>query len=87
MNTDRKFSQNEAPTTQIESSAMQSNSSNSQIIKDFFQRDSRGEMIESLNAMIEAVLFDDELRRVTPELRVHIVNQLRVATFIARLDA
>ena len=87
MNTNRNFSQNEAPTTPIESSLMQSASSNSQIIKDFFQRDSRGEMIESLNAMIEAVLFDDELKHVTPELRVHIVNQLRVATFIARLDA
>ena len=87
MNTNRNFSQKEAQTMQIESSAIQSTSSNSQIIKDFFQRDSRGEMIESLNAMIEAVLFDDELRHVTPELRVHIVNQLRVATLIARLNA
>jgi hypothetical protein len=87
MNTNRNFSQNEAPTTQIESSSMRSASSNSQIIKDFFQRDSRGEMIESLNAMIEAVLFADDLSQVTPEMRGHIVNQLRVATFIARLDA
>ncbi|HWV32845.1 MAG TPA: hypothetical protein VN038_24450 [Dyadobacter sp.] len=58
-----------------------------QIIKDFFQKDSGSEMIESLNTLIEAYLFTENLTRVTPEMREHIVNQLRVATLIAKLDA
>lgn len=57
-----------------------------QIIKDFFQKDSGSEMIESLNTLIEAYLFTENLARVTPEMREHIVNQLRVATLIAKLD-
>jgi hypothetical protein len=36
--------------------------------------------------MIESFLFSENLVRVTPEMRVHIVNQLRVATLIARLE-
>jgi len=60
---------------------------NHRLIQDFFQRDSRAEMIESIHSMIEAVLFAEDLSQVTPEMRVHIVNQLRVATFIARLEA
>lgn len=56
-------------------------------VKDFFQKDSGYEMIESLNTLIEAYLFTENLTRVTPEMREHIVNQLRVATLIAKLDA
>lgn len=44
-------------------------------------------MIESLNTLIETYLFTENLTRVTPEMREHIVNQLRVATLIAKLDA
>ncbi|ACT95495.1 hypothetical protein [Dyadobacter fermentans] len=58
-----------------------------QIIKDFFQKDSGPEMIESLNTLIETYLFTENLTRVTPEMREHIVNQLRVATLIAKLGA
>ncbi|MGV3603297.1 MAG: hypothetical protein ACO1N1_18920 [Dyadobacter fermentans] len=56
-------------------------------VKDFFRKDSGYEMIESLNTLIEAYLFTENLTRVTPEMREHIVNQLRVATLIAKLDA
>ncbi|WP_291203345.1 hypothetical protein [Dyadobacter sp.] len=58
-----------------------------EIIKAFFQKDSSSEMIESLNTLIEAYLFTDNLASVTPEMREHIVNQLRVATLIAKLNA
>lgn len=56
------------------------------IIKDFFLKDSGAEMIESLHEMIESFLFTENLPRVTSEMRVHIVNQLRVATLIAKLN-
>ena len=58
-----------------------------EIIKDFFQKDSGSEMIESLNTLIETYLFSENLTRITPEMRGHIVNQLRVATLIAKLEA
>lgn len=58
-----------------------------EIVKDFFLKDSGSEMIESLNTLIEASLFTENLTRVTAEMREHIVNQLRVATLIAKLDA
>lgn len=57
-----------------------------QIVRDFFLKDSGSEMIESLNTLIEAYLFTENLTHVTPEMREHIVNQLRVATLIAKLD-
>lgn len=57
------------------------------IVKDFFLKDHGSEMIESLNTLIETYLFTENLSRVTPEMRAHIVNQLRVATLIAQLDA
>ncbi|KAA0990999.1 hypothetical protein [Dyadobacter aurulentus] len=57
-----------------------------QIVKEFFMTDSASEMIESLNIMVENFLFSENLVRVTPEMRVHIVNQLRVTTLIAKLD-
>ena len=37
--------------------------------------------------LVETYLFTENLTRVTPEMREHIVNQLRVATLIAKLDA
>lgn len=58
-----------------------------EIVKEFFLKDSGSQMIESLNTLIEAYLFTESLTRVTPEMREHIVNQLRVATLIAKLDA
>ena len=54
------------------------------IIKDFFLKDTGSEMIESLNILVETYLFTENLTRVTPEMREHIVNQLRVATLIAK---
>lgn len=57
-----------------------------EIIKEFFQTDSGSEMIGSLHAMIESFLFTENLNQVTPEMREHIVNQLRVATLVARLE-
>jgi hypothetical protein len=57
------------------------------ILRDFFLKDSGCEMIESLNTLIETYLFADNLTHVTPEMREHIVNQLRVATLIAKLEA
>lgn len=57
------------------------------IIKDFFLKDSGCEMIESLNTLIETYLFTQNLASVTPKMREHIVNQLRIITLIAKLDA
>lgn len=56
-----------------------------EIVKSFFQTDSGSEMIGSLHWMIEDFLFSENLNQVTPEMRVHIVNQLRVATLVAKL--
>ncbi|MCF2490216.1 hypothetical protein [Dyadobacter sp. CY347] len=56
-----------------------------EIVKEFFQTDSGSEMIGSLHAMVESYLFSENLSQVSPEMREHIVNQLRVATLIARL--
>ncbi|MCF0050979.1 hypothetical protein LXM25_12975 [Dyadobacter sp. LJ53] len=58
-----------------------------EIIKGFFQTDSGSEMIGSLHAMIESFLFTENLSQVTPEMREHIVNQLRVATLVAKLES
>jgi len=55
------------------------------IAEDFFQTDKGSEIIGSLHAMIESFLFTENLKQVTPEMREHIVNQLRVATLVARL--
>lgn len=57
------------------------------IIKEFFLKDSGCEMIASLNTLIEAYLFTPNLASVSSEMREHIVNQLRVTTLIAKLDA
>ena len=57
-----------------------------QIIEDFFNRDHGSEVIESLNELAEAVLFDESTTRITVEMRNHLVNQLRTATLIANLQ-
>lgn len=54
-------------------------------IKAFFQTDSVSEIINSLNFMVESLLFTENLRNVSPEMRVHIVNHLRVANLMSRL--
>lgn len=69
--------------TKVDDSA----TSQQEIVRNFFQKDSGSEMIESLNILIETYLFGENLTRITPEMREHIVNQLRVATLIAKLDA
>ena len=56
------------------------------IIHDFFQRDKACEMIGSIHAMIEDFLFNEDVSQVTPAMRQHIVNQLRVATLVAKLE-
>ena len=55
-------------------------------IHDFFQRDKACEMIGSIHAMIEDFLFSEDVSQVTPAMRQHIVNQLRVATLVAKLE-
>jgi type VI protein secretion system component Hcp len=55
------------------------------IINEFFQTDGCGEMVGSLNRMIEDFLFTENLSQVTPEMREHIANNLRVATLVAKL--
>ena len=56
------------------------------IIEEFFQTDKGSEMIESLNKNIESILFTESINSITPEMRVHIVNQLRVATLLSKLE-
>ncbi|MDR6809553.1 hypothetical protein J2Y45_006590 [Dyadobacter sp. BE34] len=56
-----------------------------EIIKAFFQTDSASEIINSLNFMVESLLFTQNMQNVSPEMRVHIVNQLRVANLISQL--
>ncbi|MCF0042070.1 hypothetical protein [Dyadobacter fanqingshengii] len=58
----------------------------SSIIKEFFQTDKASEIIESLNKNIESILFTESIDSITPEMRVHIANQLRVATLLSKLE-
>jgi hypothetical protein len=55
------------------------------IIDSFFKTDSASEMIGSLNFMVESLLFTENLTNVSREMRVHIVNQLRVVSLISQL--
>jgi hypothetical protein len=57
-----------------------------EIVKKFFQTDHGCEIIASLHAMVEDVLFTENLANVTPVMRERIVSHLRVATFIAELE-
>ncbi|WP_138484986.1 hypothetical protein [Dyadobacter bucti] len=56
------------------------------VLEEFFSRDPGSEVIESLNELAEAVLFDESRIRITVEMRNHLVNQLRTATLIANLQ-
>lgn len=56
-----------------------------EVIQAFFQTDSASEMIDSIHFMVESFLFNENLKHITPEMRVHLVNQLRIARLVARL--
>lgn len=56
------------------------------VVQDFFRTDSAAEMIGSLNAITESVLFSTDLEYVTVPMRTDMVNQLRVVTLLARLS-
>lgn len=56
------------------------------ILKEFFQTDKASEIIASLNQNIESILFTEDLNSITPEMRVNITNQLRVATLLSKLE-
>jgi hypothetical protein len=57
-----------------------------EIIRTFFLTDHASEVITSLNAMVEYFLFSENMPNVTPAMREDIVSQLRVVTFIAKLE-
>ena len=63
----------------------QANNQQLAIIRDFFATDHVSEMVESMHYMVESFLFSTDLENVTPEMRVHLVNQLRVATMLTKL--
>ncbi|WP_026632368.1 hypothetical protein [Dyadobacter alkalitolerans] len=56
-----------------------------EMVKEFFKRDGSAEIVNSLNALIEAFLFTENLENVSTEMRIHIANQLRVVTLITKL--
>lgn len=60
--------------------------SHATLIREFFKTDKASEVIESLNTNIETILFSESCRTITTEMRVHIANQLRVATLISKLQ-
>ncbi|WP_031528425.1 hypothetical protein [Dyadobacter crusticola] len=55
-------------------------------VRDFFSTDSCAEIIGSMNALLETVLFSKDVENVTPEMRVDIANQLRAVTLISKLN-
>ena len=57
------------------------------ILKEFFKTDKASEMIASLNQNIESILFTEDSNSITPEMRIDIANQLRVATLLAKLGS
>lgn len=56
-----------------------------EMLSEFFKRDGSAEIVDSLNTLVEAFLFTENMENVTPEMRIHIVNQLRVVTLITKL--
>ncbi|WP_051664053.1 hypothetical protein [Dyadobacter crusticola] len=58
-----------------------------EIIDEFFATDHVSEIVESMHYMVESFLFSTNLENITPEMRVHIVNQLRVATMLTKLGS
>jgi hypothetical protein len=55
-------------------------------VRNFFLTDSCAEIIGSMNAMVESFLFSADLENVTVEMKGDIVNQLRVVTFLSKLN-
>jgi hypothetical protein len=55
-------------------------------VRNFFLTDSCAEMIGSMNALVETILFSSDLENVTSEMRVDIANQLRAVTLISKLN-
>lgn len=54
-------------------------------VSEFFKRDGSAEIVDSLNTLVEAFLFTENMENITPEMRIHIANQLRVVTLITKL--
>ena len=55
-------------------------------IRAFFKTDSCAEIIQSMNALVETILFSTDLESVTPALRADIANQLRAVSLLSRLN-
>ena len=58
-----------------------------EIISAFFKTDNASEMVESLHFIVESLMFSQDIENITNEMRAHIVNQLRVATLLAKLGS
>lgn len=56
-----------------------------EIIKSFFQTDSASEIINSLTFMTESLLCTENMENMSLEMRMHIVNQIRVTNLISQL--
>lgn len=56
-----------------------------EIIKAFFQTDSASEIINSLTFMTESLLCTENMENMSLEMRMHIVNQIRVTNLISQL--
>lgn len=56
-----------------------------EIIKAFFQTDSASEIISSLTFMTESLLCTENMENMSLEMRMHIVNQIRVTNLISQL--
>ncbi|MCE6988877.1 hypothetical protein [Dyadobacter sp. CY323] len=57
-----------------------------QDVRNFFLTDSCAQIIGSMNALVEAFLFSEDLETVTPEMRIDIANQLRAVTLLSKLN-
>jgi adenosylmethionine-8-amino-7-oxononanoate aminotransferase len=57
-----------------------------EIIKAFFQTDSAAEIINSLTFMTESLLCTENMENMSLEIRMHIVNQIRVTNLISQLS-
>jgi hypothetical protein len=55
-------------------------------VRNFFLTDTCAEIVGSMNAMVESFLFSADLENVTTEMKGDIVNQLRVVTFLSKLN-
>lgn len=57
-----------------------------EIIKAFFQTDSSAEIINSLTFMTESLLCTENMESMSLEIRMHLVNQIRVTNLISQLS-